>query len=69
MVLLDEKESKIIEIINLIQDAIGKENVYLEIIAQDYNEVSDTKKFNDIVFALSEKESIPCAVNNNYCYP
>lgn len=69
MVLLDEKESKIIEIINLIQDAIGKENVYLEIIAQDYDEVSDTKKFNDIVFALSEKENIKCVVNNNYFYP
>lgn len=69
MVLLDEKESKIIEIINLIQDTIGKENVYLEIIAQDYNEVSDAKKFNDIIFALSEKENIPCVVNNNYFYP
>jgi len=69
MILLDEKESKIIEIIQLIQDTIGKENVFLEIIAQDYREVSDTKKFNDIIFALSEKENIPCVVNNNYCYP
>jgi DNA polymerase III alpha subunit len=69
MILLDEKESKIIEIIALIQNTIGKENVFLEIIAQDYNEVTKTKKFNDIIFALSKKENIPCVVNNNYCYP
>jgi DNA polymerase III alpha subunit len=69
MIALDEKESKIIEIIHLIQDAIGKENVYLEIIAQDYNETSESKKVNEFLLSIAEKEHIECVVNNNYFYP
>ncbi|MEI6117738.1 MAG: hypothetical protein WCP92_00255 [bacterium] len=69
MIALDEKESKMIEIINLIQDIIGKENVYLEIIAQDYNETTESKKVNELLLALAEKEDIPCVVDNNYFYP
>ncbi len=69
MVTLDEKESKIVEIIHLIQDTIGKENFFLEIIAQDYNETTESKKTNEFIFALSEKEHISCVVNNNFFYP
>ena len=69
MIALDEKESKMIEIIHLIQDIIGKENVYLEIIAQDYNETTESKKVNEILLALAEKEQIDCVVDNNYFYP
>lgn len=69
MISLDEKESKIIEIIHLIQDIIGKENIYLEIIAQDYDELPEAKKFNDIIMEISKKEDIPCVVDNNYFYP
>lgn len=58
MIALDEKESKILETIHLIQDIVGKENVYMEVIAQDYNEVAETKKINDIIIALAEKEDI-----------
>jgi hypothetical protein len=58
MIALDEKESKILETIHLIQDILGKENVYMEIIAQDYNEVSEAKKTNDSIIALAEKEDI-----------
>lgn len=69
MIALDEKESKIIEIIHLIQDTIGKDNVYLEIIAQDYNETNESKKVNELLLALAEKEQMACVVNNNYFYP
>ena len=69
MIALDEKESKMIEIIHLIQNTIGKENVYLEIIAQDYNETSESKKVNEFLLALGEKEGIECVVNNVYSYP
>lgn len=69
MIALDEKESKIIEIINLIQDTIGKENVYLEIIAQEYSEIAEIKKINDIIWEIAEKHQIPCIVDNNYFYP
>lgn len=69
MIALDEKESKMIEIIHLIQNIVGKENVYLEILAQDYTETSESKKVNEILFSIAEKEQIDCIVNNNYSYP
>jgi len=69
MVALDEKESKMTEIIHLIQDIIGKDNLYGEIIAQDYTETTEHKKTNDIIMQIAEKENIHCVVNNNYCYP
>lgn len=69
MIALDEKESKMVEIIHLMQDAIGKENVYLEIIAQDYNETTEHKKVNELLLAMAEREDIGCVVNNNYFYP
>jgi len=69
MIALDEKESKIVEIIHLIQETIGKENVYLEIIAQDYHETKEVKKINTFLQEISKKENIKCVVNNNYFYP
>jgi len=69
MIALDEKETKMIEIIHLMEDIIGKENVYLEMIAQDYNETTESKKVNELLLAIAEKEQISCVVNNNYCYP
>jgi DNA polymerase-3 subunit alpha len=69
MIQLDEKESKIIEIITMIQDIVGQENVYLEIIAQDYKEVPETKKYNEFIQKISKKTKIPCIVSNNYFYP
>ncbi len=69
MIQSDEKESKIIEIITMIQDIVGQENVYLEIIAQDYKEVPETKKYNEFIQEISKKTTIPCIVSNNYFYP
>lgn len=69
MIALDEKESKMSEIIHLIQDIIGKENVYLEIIAQDYTETAESKKVNELLLALAEREQMSCVVDNNYFYP
>lgn len=69
MIALDEKESKMIETIHLMQDIVGKENIYLEIIAQDYDETTESKKANEFLISLGEKEEIMCVVNNNYFYP
>lgn len=69
MIALDEKESKMIEIIHFMQDIVGKENVYLEIIAQDYDETTEHKKVNELLLAIAEKENIECIVANNYFYP
>jgi DNA polymerase III alpha subunit len=69
MLAVDEKESKIKEIIHMIQESVGKENVFLEIIAQSYTETTEHKKINDLLLAIAEQEDIPCIVNNVYCYP
>lgn len=69
MIALDEKESKMIEIIHLIQDTLGKENVYLEIIAQEYHDTTEHKKTNELLLLIAQKEQIACVVNNNYFYP
>jgi len=69
MIALDEKESKMIEIIHLMEDIIGKENIYLEIIAQNYDETTESQKVNDFLLTLAEKEHIECVVDNNYFYP
>lgn len=69
MIALDEKESKMVEIIHLMQDTIGKENVYLEIIAQDYDETAEHKKVNELLLAMAEREGMSCVVHNNYFYP
>ena len=69
MIALDEKETKMIEIIHLMEDIIGKENIYLEIIAQNYDETTESQKVNDFLLTLAEKEHIECVVDNNYFYP
>jgi len=69
MIQTDQQENKIIEIIHILQETIGKENVYLEIIAQDHDEQPTTKTINEYILYISQKESIPCVVNNIYNYP
>lgn len=69
MIGLDEKETKIREIIHLIQEAVGSDNVFLEIVAQSYTDTPDIQKINDRVLRISEQEDIPCIVNNVYNYP
>ncbi|HRX63926.1 MAG TPA: PHP domain-containing protein [Candidatus Absconditabacterales bacterium] len=68
MVLNADKDEKILEILSMIQEKIGKENVYLEMIAQDESEDSELKKVNKKILELSEKENIDCVVNNVYYY-
>ncbi len=68
MVLNADKDEKILEILSMIQEKIWKENVYLEMIAQDESEDSELKKVNKKILELSEKENIDCVVNNVYYY-
>ncbi len=69
MISLDEKESKIIEIIGMIQNAVGKDHVFLEIIAQEYKYFPELKKVNEFVTQIADKEHIPCIIGNNFFYP
>jgi len=52
MMLSDNQESKMTEIIGMIQDAVGAENAYLDVIAQDYVDLPELKKVNDQILDL-----------------
>lgn len=64
MILNHEWEDKIKDIIKLLQDALGKENVYGEIIAQDYTLVPEIKEINEFLM----KSNIECIIDNNFQY-
>ena len=65
----DNQESKITEIILMIQDAVGVENVYMDVIAQDYTIIPMLKKINDQILEFGKKLKIKFVVHNNYFYP
>ena len=68
MIKRSEPEEKILEIIEMIQDKLGKENVFLEIIAKDESLDEDIKKINRKILEIAEKSWIKCVVNNIYHY-
>lgn len=68
MILQGEDIGKIKEILRLLQETLGRENVFLEIVAQDEAELPEVKKINTAILQLSAELDIPCFVNNDYCY-
>ncbi|NOZ44689.1 MAG: PHP domain-containing protein [bacterium] len=68
MILNKEKDEKINDIINLLIDIYGKENIYLEITSQDYQDMPSVKKINDYLIKLSQSTNIQSFVSNNYHY-
>lgn len=68
MIISWESDEKITEIIDIIASKIWKENVYLEIIAQNEANDNDTQKVNTKILELSQKLSIDCIINNIYHY-
>ncbi len=69
MLMLDEKMEKIAEIINMVKNAVGPENVYLEVTAQDEKLLPEVKKINTQILELSQTTSTACVVHNNFFYP
>lgn len=69
MMTSDNQESKIIEILWMIQDAVGKENVYLDIAAQSYALLPEMEKINNHILEIAGKTWILCLVHNNFHYP
>lgn len=69
MMTSDTQESKVIEIIWMIQDAVWKENVYLDIIAQNYSLIPELKRINDQILDFWKKMNLKFLVHNNYFYP
>ncbi|MCK9467217.1 MAG: PHP domain-containing protein [Candidatus Absconditabacterales bacterium] len=68
MIFRSEADEKIIEIIKMIQDKIGKENVFLELVAQSELENQNLKKINNKIIELAQQLEIKCIVNNIYQY-
>lgn len=68
MILRDEPREKIIEIIQLLQSILWKENVYGEIIAQLHSENAELEHVNTYIFDLCKELQISCVVNSNYHY-
>ena len=66
MISRSETDDKIMEIVNMIQDKIWKENVYFEVIAQ--KEDSALKKINSKVLSLAKENWIPVITWNVYNY-
>ena len=66
MISAGEQESKMTEIITQIQNIVWKENVYLEITAQDHKAYESLVKINTTILEIATKMQISCIVNNNY---
>ena len=68
MIYNGEQLTRIQEIIEQIQTIVGKENVYLEVTAQDHKAYPALVKINNTILQLAETMGISCIVNNNYFY-
>lgn len=64
----DEKPEKIYEIVGMIQNIFGKDNVYLEIVAQDHNLSKDIAQINQFILQMADHLNISCIVNTDYHY-
>ncbi|HMT01563.1 MAG TPA: PHP domain-containing protein [Candidatus Absconditabacterales bacterium] len=62
------EQKKIQDTIQQIINSIGKENFFLEINAQNENNLPNIKTINEITLNLGEKLDIPVFVGNNYHY-
>lgn len=63
----NEDEDKIIEQIKLFQE-IFKDNIYLELIAQDYQKEPRARQINDLMYKISNEENLLTIVSTNYHY-
>lgn len=68
MILRDEAKDKIVEIIRMLQSALGEDSVYWEIIAQNHQNSPELARVNAYVYWLCEELGIPCIVNPNFHY-
>ena len=69
MIRESEPLDKVEETLDMLISILGKENCYLEVIAQDEKEESEIKSINTTVLWLSKKKDLPCIVSNIYQYP
>lgn len=68
MILNNEDDKKIADMIDLYIDIFGRENVYIEIIAQDYLKKINIRRINDKLIALAQEKKLNKIVSNVYIY-
>lgn len=68
MILRNEPRNKIEETIRLLQQIVGEDRVYLELIAQYENKLKDLKKVNPAIQELGASLWVPLLVSTNYHY-
>lgn len=68
MLMRDEKPEKIYEMVGMIQNVMGKDNVYLEVVAQDHSLSKDIAQTNQFVLQMADHLNISCIVNTDYHY-
>jgi len=68
MIYRSEDDDKILEIIHMIQDKLWKDNVYLEIVAQDESKDQNLWKINKKILEIANSEWISVITWNVYNY-
>lgn len=68
MIYRSESDDKILEIFHMLQDRLWKENVFLEIVAQDERQNDMLKKINHKILELAKSESVKVITGNVYNY-
>lgn len=69
MILNWDSQDNMIELIHILKEILWKENIFLEIIAQNEDILTDIKKINNQIILLSKETDTDCVINNNYFYP
>lgn len=69
MLTAGESLDKIKEILLMVREALGEENCYLEITAQEEKTHPQIAKINQVLIQFSKELDIPCIVSNHYFYP
>lgn len=64
-----ESQDKIIEVLEKLIWIFSKDNIFLEIVAQDENLLPEEWKINKKILEISNKINLSCVVNNIYNYP
>ncbi len=64
-----EPLTRVQEIREIFQSKLGKENCFLEIIAQNESTEKEIAKINAAVLELAKTTKTPCLVSNIYAYP
>ncbi len=68
MILNNEDDKKIWDMVDFYIDMFGQENVYIEIIAQDYLKKINIRKINDKFLAIAWEKNLKKIVSNVYIY-